>query len=134
MCFGKRVHEVSYGTQCLRCGRKWVHLNEPNPTQPNPRVNPAHPMPMCPLNFLSNRENAGRGDWQSFHAALHGYAVTGAVAQWKEFCLVTRRVWAQLLPMPLHSSPRQVACLSLFHASDSFTKELQLACKKINEH
>ena len=32
--------------------------------------------------------------------------------------------------MPLRSNPGQVACLSLFHASDSFAKEWQLACNK----
>ena len=64
--------------------------------------------------------------------SFDGIEVQGAVAQWKEFCLVTRRLWVQLPPMPLRSNPGQVACLSLFHASDSFTKEWQLACNKIS--
>ena len=56
----------------------------------------------------------------------------GIAAQWKAFCFVTRRLWVQLTPMPLLSSPRHVGCLSLSRASDSFTKELQLACNGIN--
>ena len=51
-----------------------------------------------------------------------GLLVHGAVAQWTEFCLVNRTLLAvQLPPMPLCSSLGQVACLSLSHASDSFT-------------
>ena len=46
-----------------------------------------------------------------------------AVAQRKEFCLVTRRWSVYLPPMPLRSNSRQVACLSLFHASDSKNKK-----------
>ena len=46
----------------------------------------------------------------------------GAVARWKDFGLVTRRLRVQLPPMTLRSSLGQVACQSLPHdASDSFT-------------
>ena len=40
------------------------------------------------------------------------------------------KIVVQLPPMPLRSNPGQVAYLTLFHASDSLTKERQLACNK----
>ena len=49
----------------------------------------------------------------------------GTVAQWKEFCPVTRKFWVQLPPILVRSNPGQVACLSLSDA-----EERQLAfCK-----
>ena len=51
------------------------------------------------------------------------YVRRGAVAQCKKFCLVTRRLCVQHPLMPLRSNPGQVAYLSLFRTSDSFTKE-----------
>ena len=54
------------------------------------------------------------------------------MAQWKKFCLVTRRLWVQLPPMPLCNNLGQDAYLSSSHGSDSFTKEWQLACNYIN--
>ena len=61
---------------------------------------------------------------------VRGYL--GQLTQWKEFCFVTRRLWVHLPPMPLRSIPGQVACWSLSHACDSFTKELQLAWNELN--
>ena len=75
------------------------------------------------LNEVLGQQDETDQDDDDDPVVLRAKTGQGAVAQWKDFCLVTRRLWVQLPPMPPRSDPGQVACLLLFHASDSFTTE-----------
>ena len=62
----------------------------------------------------------------------HNFGIMRRSSSVNKFSLGNQRLWDQLPPIPLRSNPGQVACLSLSHCSDWFSKEWQQTCNQLN--
>ena len=135
----------------ITCKSRWVLLYLPTPPGRNFSVKQlctAIFTPACGLRWRCSVESGNKRIVKPIvpirfiptppgRSILHHLATTdnvtedrqtqeGAVAEWKEFCLVTRRLWVRFQPMPLRSNHGQFACLWMLNDSRTLIHSLNL--------